>query len=121
MKTYTRMIIRGNLKIFVSDHDDKNYTYELEHIKTHSPSGMNIGYCGSGPADTALSILTDCLDRKSAELFYEFFKSDFVAIWQPFGVICFQIHSTEIEKWMNDNFTYDLDSETIERKAVHGR
>ena len=34
----------------------------LKHIVRHSPTGMEWGYGGSGPSDTALSILADYLD-----------------------------------------------------------
>lgn len=45
----------------------------LRHIVQHSPTGMTWGYSGSGPHDTALSILADFyehvrgLDAKQAE------------------------------------------------------
>lgn len=55
--------------------------YDLPHIEKHSPDGFNWGYGGSGPADTALSILVDFLDgdREKAERFYQDFKWGFVA------------------------------------------
>lgn len=34
-------------------------TYPLAHVVYHSPSGFDVGYQGSGPADLALSILAD--------------------------------------------------------------
>jgi len=33
--------------------------HRLPHCNLHSPSGFEVGYCGSGPADTAASILAD--------------------------------------------------------------
>ena len=36
----------------------------LRHVVHHSPSGLSWGYGGSGPADTALSILADALGER---------------------------------------------------------
>ena len=35
----------------------------LAHCKLHSPTGFEVGYAGSGPADTAASILTDYFEE----------------------------------------------------------
>ena len=35
----------------------------LGHCKLHSPTGFEVGYGGSGPADTAASILADYFDE----------------------------------------------------------
>jgi len=72
----------------------------LRHVVRHSPTGMEWGYSGSGPADLALSILTDYLFRagqqvrvrempeavpgrkvleKLAEMLHQAFKADVVA------------------------------------------
>lgn len=36
----------------------------LTHCKLHSPTGFEVGYGGSGPADTAASILADYFGEK---------------------------------------------------------
>lgn len=51
----------------------------LKHIVKHSPTGLNWGYGGSGPADLALSILTDLYDPEFAEANYQQFKWDIIA------------------------------------------
>lgn len=51
----------------------------LKHIVRHSPDGFNWGYGGSGPANAALSILTDCLGSVIAEPWYQRFKWKFLA------------------------------------------
>ncbi len=38
--------------------------WPLRHVVHHSPSGLSWGYGGSGPADTALSILADALGER---------------------------------------------------------
>ncbi|MDP9373527.1 MAG: hypothetical protein M3Q65_13960 [Chloroflexota bacterium] len=45
--------------------------WPLRHVVHHSPSGLRWGYGGSGPADTALSILADALgERPTREQLY---------------------------------------------------
>lgn len=41
--------------------------YELHHVQRHSPTGFEIGYNGSGPADLALSILCDHFGEQPTE------------------------------------------------------
>ena len=48
--------------------------YPLVHIVRHSPDGFEWGYGGSGPADLALSILTDAVGPELAERHYQAFK-----------------------------------------------
>jgi len=74
---------------------DGNREYPLKHIERHSPDGFNWGYGGSGPADTALSILTDCLGSKQAEALHQLFKWAYVAMWSD----QFQITEKEIRDW----------------------
>jgi len=66
----------GGQSITVTDGDK---TYPLPHILRHSPDGFQWGYGGSGPADTALSILTDCIGEEEANKFHQGFKFDFIA------------------------------------------
>jgi hypothetical protein len=55
--------------------------HPLKHIVRHSPTGFEWGYGGSGPADLALSILTDVFGGRVelADLYYMEFKFEFVA------------------------------------------
>jgi len=84
MKSY--ILYRNGNNCFVdvmkSKDERKDYerlTYPLRHVARHSPTGLNWGYSGSGPADCALSILTDCLGEERAERWYQEFKSHFLA------------------------------------------
>jgi hypothetical protein len=54
---------------------------ELRHIIRHSPTGLEWGYGGSGPADTALSILTDYLGREPHPTMYQRYKFLAVGAW----------------------------------------
>jgi len=82
-----------NIDIFVKE-DGK--IKKLAHIVRHSPTGFQFGYGGSGPADTALSILTDCVGADVANAFYQKFKSEFVASWGD----SFEITAKEIKDWL---------------------
>lgn len=49
-------------------------------VRSHSPSGLEWGYCGSGPAQLALSILCEVLgDPEAAVQLYQRFKRQVVA------------------------------------------
>ncbi len=70
----------------------------LKQVVRHSPTGMQWGYGGSGPADLALSILTDVFAGRVelADLYYQQFKRDFIAAWGD----SWQISEEEIEQWL---------------------
>ena len=75
--------------------------YRLPHIERHSPDGFAWGYGGSGPADLALSILTDAIGRKRADDLYQPFKWKFIAslpIDEPW-----EINGAAIEAWIHDH------------------
>jgi len=56
---------------------------EVIHQAKHSPTGMEWGYGGSGPADTARSILMMVIsESKVTNMLYQQFKWDFVAKWR---------------------------------------
>lgn len=68
---------------------------KLEHVDLHSPDGFNWGYGGSGPADLALSILTDMYGRVIAERYYQDFKWRFVAGFEDI----WELSEEDIIKW----------------------
>lgn len=85
----------GRQVIWVHDEKPVFAPYHLPHIERHSPDGFNWGYAGSGPADTALSILTDCLGKENAAQLYQCFKFDHVAGWGNE----FSITEQQIKDW----------------------
>lgn len=71
----------------------------LRHIVRHSPTGLEWGYGGSGPADTALSLLTHHFGHQGrAERHYQQFKVDIVAGLPRDG---WTLTSEQIEDWMH--------------------
>ncbi len=66
----------------------------MHHVQ-HSPSGMSMGYLGSGPADAALAILWHIVGEERARKHYQMFKNMFVS------------------KWGRDSHEGDLDIESV--------
>ncbi len=71
----------GNCEVYVKVQDSK---VKLKHIIKHSLDGFQWGYMGSGPADLALSIITDFCERSHfgdkdfPKRVYQDFKKDFL-------------------------------------------
>ncbi len=77
--------------------------YPLRHIRRHSED-FEWGYGGSGPADTALSILTDAVGAELAERLYQEFKWQIVAylpVDPPYG-IQWRLSRGNVELWVKD-------------------
>lgn len=51
----------------------------VAHVVQHSPTGIEWGYSGSGPADLARSILLRFTDPDTADRLYQKFKADVIA------------------------------------------
>lgn len=97
----------------------------LRHVVRHSPTGMEWGYGGSGPADLARSILLDYLSRCGADVrvrampgarpgkrgrerlvdhLYQAFKWEFVAAWPHEG---WKLTGEEIAAWLMQSGLFD--------------
>lgn len=71
----------------------------LRHIIRHSPTGLNWGYGGSGPADLALSILTHYLGNSEVvDRLYQSFKWDIIANLKDRWVLT----GAEIAAWLRE-------------------
>ena len=64
----------GDAYVVVDEGNDRQRL--LDHVILHSPTGLEWGYAGSGPADTALSILVDYLHEADKIPAYSFRKFD---------------------------------------------
>ncbi|MEL6614470.1 MAG: DUF6166 domain-containing protein [Bacteroidota bacterium] len=51
----------------------------VPHAVRHSPTGIEWGYLGSGPADLALSVLMALTDEQTARALYQRFKAEVIA------------------------------------------
>jgi len=88
----------------VSMDELRQTSYLLPRIVCHSPDGFNWGYGGSGPADTALSILVDCVGNDIARERYQDFKWRFVSDWKD----SFKITEKEIKNWLKVEFPENI-------------
>jgi hypothetical protein len=78
---------------------DDGVRREVPHVVKHSPGGLAWGYEGSGPSDTALSILAHITeDRAVAEAWYQDFRREVVA-----GLMLdhpFELERADVEQWL---------------------
>ena len=93
----------GNCVVVVKD---APRTYALRHVVYHSPTGFEWGYGGSGPADTALSILANYFDESPerreisnthAWYHHQAFKWHFIAPAPRKG---FTLTEQQISEWL---------------------
>ena len=80
--------------------DQEQLTPERSHeLVNHSPSGFEVGYCGSGPAQLALALLLDYTDDEDVALAeYMEFKAKVVSqleCTEPDG--CWRLTGREID------------------------
>lgn len=72
----------------------------VEHNIRHSPTGIEWGYHGSGPADLARSILLAFTDESTANRMYQRFKAEVIASVPRAGGV---IRSTDVRAWIAAN------------------
>ncbi|WP_139234514.1 DUF6166 domain-containing protein [Alicyclobacillus macrosporangiidus] len=78
----------------------------LKHQVLHSPTGMEWGYGGSGPADLAYSILCTVTDPETAERYHKEFKWDFVA---GFDRDRWELDRHQVESWLAERLAERLE------------
>jgi hypothetical protein len=69
----------------------------VPHVKRHSPTGPEVGYSGSGPADAALSVLCAVTSREEAEHLYQLYKHDVIAQMPSTGG---SITPASVRRWL---------------------
>ena len=68
-----------NIVVVANDEKPQDGSRELPHEVLHSPTGLNWGYGGSGPADLARAILFDLLGPiGKMPVLYQAFKAEFL-------------------------------------------
>ena len=68
MKTYTGSRTENGCAVVVSDGDSCRGLDPRLDLRTHSPTGFEWGYGGSGPAQLALALAADALGDDEAAL-----------------------------------------------------
>ena len=69
----------------------------VPHVARHSPTGIEWGYLGSGPADLALSVLSALTDGESASSLYQRFKAEVIARVPEAGGV---LRAAEVRAWV---------------------
>lgn len=69
-------------------------------IIDHSPTGVEWGYRGSGPAQLALAILADYYDEDTAKRLYRAFMREVVAHFEEVG---FSLRGEYVEEWVEES------------------
>ena len=66
------------------------------HAPRHSPTGIEWGYGGSGPADLARSVLLALTDEPTADALYQRFKAEVVASVPEVGGV---LRAADVRAW----------------------
>ena len=69
----------------------------VPHAARHSPTGVEWGYGGSGPADLALSVLLALTDEQTANALYHRFKHEVVAAVPEEGGV---LRAADVRRWI---------------------
>ncbi len=69
----------------------------VPHVARHSPTGIEWGYGGSGPADLARSILFALADEPTADALYQPFKHEVIGRVPPAGGV---LRAADVRKWV---------------------
>ncbi|OZC01368.1 hypothetical protein BSZ36_17825 [Rubricoccus marinus] len=69
----------------------------VPHVARHSPTGIEWGYGGSGPADLARSVLLALVDERAADMLYQRFKHEVVAAVPKSGGV---LRAAEVRAWV---------------------
>ena len=99
MKFYRgRRATGGGLEVTVCDGEGVRTLNPRHDLVNHSPTGLECGYAGSGPAQLALAILADHLDDAKAETLHERFKAAFISRLPRDRA--WSIDAAYIERWL---------------------
>jgi hypothetical protein len=89
----------GPMDVFVFERVDGEARFNFpQRIRYHSPTGMEFGYAGSGPADTALNVLIHFVDGRKAWALHQDFKRYFIS-WLT-RESRHEISATDIRAWI---------------------
>ena len=69
----------------------------VPHVPRHSPTGIEWGYRGSGPADLARSVLLALADEPTADALYHRFKAEVVAAVPETGGV---LRAADVRAWV---------------------
>jgi hypothetical protein len=95
MKLFIGKRTKNGAEVFI---DGEQLTLEPSlEVYSHSPTGFEWGYGGSGPSQLALAILLELYGRSTALHYYQAFKYKFIVAAAQDG---FVISSDDIDLWL---------------------
>jgi len=98
MATYVGLRCGGTAEVYRLDVGSCYRLNPCLDIRQHSPTGLEWGYSGSGPAQLALAILHDLTgDAKVALRLYQVYKFEVVAGFPKEGFI---LTTEQAEEWL---------------------
>jgi len=100
IKIYHGVYDRDAGECFITVEQD-GFETPLVHRVLHSPTGFQWGYGGSGPADTARSILWDYLGHEPDSSLYQAFKFDVVAKFPQGGD--WTMSGDDVKTWLEEH------------------
>lgn len=87
-------------EVFVFERTEQGPLFNFaQRIVYHSPTGMEFGYGGSGPADAALNVLIHFVDGRKAWALHQDFKWEFIATTHGFER--YELHASAIREWLD--------------------
>ena len=101
-----RLVIRPEHEALTGDPDDIVLFRRVDgtacatvtHVVRHSPTGIEWGFAGSGPADLARSVLLALTDEETADQLYQAFKAEVIACVPKAGGV---LRATEVRDWVD--------------------
>lgn len=105
-------------RVFVEEFKDgASKRRALKHVVRHSPTGLNWGYAGSGPADLASSILADMLEVPGVSpRMYQQFKFDMIVGLKSDG---FRLPAEDVQQWLQKRWV-NMEHDAIQADFVTG-
>jgi len=111
MKDYIGIRSQDACRVYV---EEDGVRWPLEHLVCHSPTGLEWGYGGCGPADLAISLIADadpalaCPGRVPPvePSLYESFKRDVVCSLPHDG---WRISAVDVRRWIECDTMLDAD------------
>lgn len=95
---------------------DAEWSVLEQRIVYHSPTGMEFGYGGSGPADTAINVLALVVDTREAVRLHHAFKDEFIAHVPREGG---ELRLSEVRAWVATYYRAEIgDPELMKRERA---
>lgn len=97
---------------------DAEWSVLEQRIVYHSPTGMEFGYGGSGPADTAINVLALVVDTREAVRLHHAFKDEFIARVPRAGG---ELRMSEVRAWVASYYRAEFEDTALMKREHEQR